>query len=142
LWLKTGMAGKPFQEMKHFRSSIEDLRRLFERSITVKDIAEPFESFDDGHSALQVRSFLESNDYDVVGVRRKGMIEGSAFRSELEEGKLGDFARTFEPETQLSDSAALLSVFELLLCYLPDTALSSSWLAQPGSTSQEHGIMF
>jgi hypothetical protein len=100
--------------MKHLRSSIENLRRLFERSITIRDIAEPFASFDDGQSALEVRSFLESKDYDVVGVRRNGMIEGYALRSELGEGKLGDFAKTVEPETQLSDSAALLSVFELL----------------------------
>jgi hypothetical protein len=108
------MTGNPFQEIKHLRSSIEDLRRLFERSITVRDIAEPFASFDDDHSALEVRRFLESNLYDVVGVRRKGMIEGYALRSELEEGKLGDFAKTFEPGTKLSDSAPLLSVFELL----------------------------
>jgi hypothetical protein len=30
--------------------------RLFERGITVRDIAEPFVSFDDGQSALEVRS--------------------------------------------------------------------------------------
>jgi hypothetical protein len=101
-------------EMKHLRSSIEDMRRLFERGITVRDIAEPFVSFDDVQSALEVRSFLESKDYDVVGVRRKGMIEAYALRSELGEGKLGDFAKAVEPGTQLSDSAALLSVFELL----------------------------
>jgi hypothetical protein len=102
------------QEMKHLRSSIESLRRLFERSIIVRDIAEPFASFDDGQSALNVRSFLESKDYDVVGVRRKGMIEGYALRSELAEGKLGDFAKPIGQETHLADSAALLSVFELL----------------------------
>jgi hypothetical protein len=100
--------------MKHLRSSIEDMRRLFERGITVRDIAEPFASFDDGQSALEVRSFLDSKDYDVVGVRHKGMIEAYALRSELGKGKLGDFAKTVEPGTQLSDSTALLSVFELL----------------------------
>jgi hypothetical protein len=71
--------------MKHLRSSIEDMRRLFERGITVRDIAEPLVSFDDGQSALEVRNFLESKDYDVVGVRRKGMIEAYAIRSELGE---------------------------------------------------------
>ena len=29
-----------------------------------------------------------------------------------------------------------------VLCSFIDTALSFSWLAQPGWTSQEHGIMF
>jgi hypothetical protein len=29
-----------------------------------------------------------------------------------------------------------------ILCFFDDTALSSSWLARPGWTSQEHGIMF
>ena len=101
-------------EMKHLRSSIEDLRRLFEHGITVRDIAEPLASFDDGKSAMEVRNFLESKDYDVVGVRRKGMIEGYALRSELAEGKLGDSAKSVEPEMQLSDSASLLSGVELL----------------------------
>jgi hypothetical protein len=50
----------------------------------------------------------------VVGVRRKGMIKGYALRSELGEGKLGEFAKTFEPEALLSDATALLSAFELL----------------------------
>jgi hypothetical protein len=108
------MVENHFKKMKHLRSSIEDLRRLFERSITVRDIAEPFASFDDGHSALEVRSFLESNVYDVVGIRRNGMIKAYAVRSELKEGNLGEFAKAFESETQLSDSAPLLSVFELL----------------------------
>src|ERR1700733_12653777 len=108
------MAEKQFQTMKHLRSSIEDSRRLFERSITVRDIAEPFASFDDDHSALEVRSFLDSNVYDVVGVRRKGMIVAYALRSELKEGKLGDFAKVFQSGAQLSDSAPLLSVFERL----------------------------
>jgi hypothetical protein len=102
------------KEMKHLRSSIEDMRRLFERGITVRDLAEPFAFFDDGHSALEVRSFLVAKDYDVVGVRRKGRIEAYALRSELREGKLGDFAKTVETGAQVSGSAALLSVFELL----------------------------
>jgi hypothetical protein len=42
------------------------------------------------------------------------MIKGYALRSELGEGKLGEFAKTFEPEALLSDATALLSAFELL----------------------------
>ena len=83
--------------MKHLRSSIEDMRRLFERGITVRDIAEPFVSFDDGQSALEVRSFLESKDYDVVGVRRKGMIEAAeiAFDASMKvRNWLGSWARS------------------------------------------------
>jgi hypothetical protein len=101
-------------KVKQLRSSIEDLRWLFDRGITLRDIAEPLASFDDGQSALEVRGFLDSKEYDVVGVRRKGMIEGYALRSELREGTLGEFAQEVEPGAQLSDSTALLSVFELL----------------------------
>jgi hypothetical protein len=100
--------------MQHIRSSIEDLRRIFERSITIRDLAEPFVSFDDGKSARDVRRFLEWKDFDVVGVRRSGIVEGYAIRSEQGEGELGDFAKTAAPEMQLPDSAALLSVFEML----------------------------
>jgi hypothetical protein len=42
--------------MKDPRSSIENLRGVFERSITVRDIAEPFACFDDGESAKEIRN--------------------------------------------------------------------------------------
>ena len=91
--------------MKHLRFSISDMRRLFERAITVKDIAEPFASFDVDQPVLTVRKFLKSKYYDVVGIRRNGVIEDYALTSELEDGKLGRFAKTFEPEAQVSDAA-------------------------------------
>jgi hypothetical protein len=100
--------------MKHLRSSIDDMRRLFERAITVKDIAEPFASFDVDQPAMTVRNFLKSKYYDVVGIRRNGIIEDYALTSELGDGKLGGFAKTFESGAQVSDATSLLSVFELL----------------------------
>ena len=82
--------------------------------ITVRDIAEPFVSFDDVQSELEVRSFLESKDYDVVGVRRKGTIEAYALRSELGEGKLGDLRKQLNQER---DSLTPPRCFPSLNCY-------------------------
>jgi len=59
--------------VKHIRSSLGDLRTLFVRTITVRDIAEPLVSFDSDHDAPSVRAFMEQRDFDVVGVRDCGI---------------------------------------------------------------------
>lgn len=55
--------------MKHFKSSFQELHQIFERSITVRDIAEPLTSFDQGDQAERAKPFMASREYDVVGVR-------------------------------------------------------------------------
>lgn len=101
-------------DWKHLRSSVGDMRRLFERGITVRDIAEPCISFDDERSAQEIQNFLETKEYDVFGVRTNGIIEAYAVRSTLGEGRLCDFAMPIPSEMQLSESSPLLAVFDLL----------------------------
>jgi hypothetical protein len=60
--------------MKQLKSSLTDLRRLFARAITLRDIAEPLVSFDHGQPANEVRAFMERREYDVVGVREHGLV--------------------------------------------------------------------
>ena len=62
--------------MKQLKSSLGDLRRLFARTITLRDIAEPLVSFDHGQPAGEVRDFRERRELDVVGVREYGMVTG------------------------------------------------------------------
>jgi hypothetical protein len=90
------------------------MRRLFERGITVRDIAEPCISFDDERSAQEIQDFLETKEYDVFGVRTNGIIEAYAVRSTLGEGRLRDFAMPIPLDMQLSESSPLLAVFDLL----------------------------
>ena len=100
--------------MKHPRTSVEDLRRIFERCITVRDIAEPFASFDADRRCSEIRPYMEAKGYDVIGVRAGGLLTSFALREELSGGQLGDHARRVEPQFQLPDSSPLLSAFETL----------------------------
>ena len=43
--------------MKQLKSSVSDLRRMFARTITLRDIAEPLASFDHTQPAAEVRAF-------------------------------------------------------------------------------------
>jgi hypothetical protein len=100
--------------VKPLRSSVEDLRRIFERCITVRDIAEPFASFDSQRQCTDVLPFMEARGYDVIGIRIDGLVGGYALRGDLSGGQLGDHARAIDPELVLPDSSALLTAFERL----------------------------
>jgi hypothetical protein len=100
--------------MKHLKSTLPNLRELFERSITVKDIAEPLISFDAEKPAIEVRKLLEARDFDVVGVRREGVVAGCARRKDLRDGTLGDHLRPFEAVETLPETTPLLAIFEAL----------------------------
>jgi len=100
--------------MKHLKSSLQDLRELFERSITVREIAEPLISFDSDQSAVRVRLFMEERDYDVIGVRQDGLIGGYARRDDLSDGKLGDHKVPFKKKDLMMDTDPLLKVFKRL----------------------------
>src|SRR3990172_1407829 len=103
--------------MKHLKSSLNDLRELFEHSITVRHISEPLASFDADHPAAQVLEFMDKKDYDVVGVRKDGLVSGYVRREDLslEDGdKVGGHLVTFEPNEMLSETTPLVNVFEVL----------------------------
>lgn len=103
--------------MKHLKSSLNDLRELFEHRITVRHISEPLVSFDSNHLAAQVRRFMEEKDYDVVGVREDGLVSGYARKDDLslEDGdQVGVHLVRFKSEDMLSESTPLLNVFEAL----------------------------
>ena len=59
--------------MKHLKSSLRDLRQVFDRSVSVRYIAEPFVSFDAQRHAPDIWAFMEGKDFDVVGVRQMGL---------------------------------------------------------------------
>lgn len=100
--------------MKQLKSSLGDLQRLFARTITLRDIAEPLRSFDAGQPAAEVRLFMEQRGYDVVGVRRDGVMTGFAARQDLAQGLVGSHCQSFGPEAVLPDSEPLLAAFTAL----------------------------
>jgi len=101
--------------MKHLKSSLSDLRRIFEENITVRHLAPPFVSFDDSRAANEVRTFMDPpRDYDVVGVRKDGLIEGYVNREDLGPGVLNDYLKPFEPDLLLDESANIREALRLL----------------------------
>lgn len=100
--------------MKQLKSSLSDLRRLFARTIALRDIAEPLVSFDLGQTSSEVRTFMEHREFDVVGVREHGVVTGYVARHKLNGGVIGKHRRTFASDDVLPDSEPLLSAFAAL----------------------------
>ncbi len=100
--------------MKQLKSSLGDLRRLFSRTITLRDIAEPLVSYDHSQAASTVRAFMEAREFDVVGLREHGVVTGFGLRSELAGGEVGTCWRPFAGGDVLPDSEPLLSAFAAL----------------------------
>lgn len=102
--------------MKHLKSSLGDLRQIFEGNVNVRHLAEPFASFDGSSLANAARSFMDhpDRDYDVVGVRRNGLIDGYVNRADLGQGVLDDYFKTFEPNLLLDESTNILDALRLL----------------------------
>lgn len=100
--------------MKTIKSSLGDLRRIFDRALALRDIAEPLVSFDGTRSAEEVRTLMEARGFDVVGVRENGVVAGYCAGDELGASCLGAFRRSFSTGDVLADSEPLLGAFEAL----------------------------
>jgi hypothetical protein len=70
--------------MRRLKSSFVEFRRIFEQSITVRNIAEPLASFEQGFSAGRAREVMGHSGYDVAGVSRDGAIDRYVLRAALE----------------------------------------------------------
>lgn len=110
----SGPAHGAIATMKQIKSSLGDLRRLFDRALTLRDIAEPLVSFDVIQPAEEVQALMESRGFDVVGVRDSGVVTGFCLRRELGPGVLGTYRRPFAVGDVLPDSEPLLAAFETL----------------------------
>ena len=100
--------------MKQLKSSLSDLRRLFTRTITLRDIAEPLVSFDHGQPVKDVAVIMEKREFDVVGIRQHGMVTGYVIRTELTHSLIGASRRAFKAGEVFSDSEPLLGAFSAL----------------------------
>jgi len=101
--------------MKQLKSSIEDLKEIFEKGIKARHITEPFCSFDGSVIAQDVKKFLDKKDYDIVGVRTNGIINGYACREDLAEGQLSRYFKEFNPRELLPDTTSITEVLKLII---------------------------
>ena len=101
--------------MKQLKSSIDDLREIFEKGIKARHITEPLCSFDESAIAQDVKKFLDKKDYDVVGVRTNGIINGYACRGDLAEGQLYKYFKEFDLRELLPDTASIPEVLKVII---------------------------
>ena len=72
------------------------LPRLFVEGFSAMDIAEPLVSFDESTRSEDVKAFMKEKDFDLVGVRRDGLVEGYVRREELVSGWLDEVIQAFQ----------------------------------------------
>jgi hypothetical protein len=121
--------------MKQLKSTLEDIGKLFESSITARDIAEPFSSFDANCSVADVLKLMDREDYDIIGVREDGLTSGYAIRENLKENlsgkKLGEHLILFEDEQLFTERTPIKEVFQKLPS-LPKSTIFVLVLGQVG----------
>jgi len=91
------------------------LRRLFLEGFSAMDIAEPLVSFDESTEADDVQQLMQERGFDLVGLRRDGLVEGYVRLEDLNSGVCGDHFRPFTPDDDLvPDTANIISVVKSL----------------------------
>jgi hypothetical protein len=79
------------------------------------DVAEPLVSFDEDADADDVQKFMQTKRFDLVGVRKKGLVEGYVRYEDLTSGACGDHFHHFTPDDDLvPDTANLIDVVKSL----------------------------
>ncbi len=88
-------------------STLQSLRRVFQQSFVVYDIAEPLASFDDTSSAAELCSHMTARRFEIVGIRREGRVTGYVELAELEKGPLAECIKPFAESQIILDSTPL-----------------------------------
>ena len=100
--------------MKHLKSSLQDLRQLFDEGITVSYIAASLKSLEHNTDAEIAQRFMQDNDFDVVGLTRNGKVIGYVEKTTLKKGVCEDCLITFDPSELVSEATPLMVVFKML----------------------------
>ena len=90
------------------------VRRLFTEGFLAADIAESLTSFDGETPVAVVAKLMDIEGFDVVGVRRKGLVAGFVERAVLSGGLCDAAMKEFTAGEVLPDSAPLLNVVQVL----------------------------
>jgi len=98
--------------MKNLQLEAADLRKIFEHSISVRDISSEFIYHSGKDIDINANKEIDENNFDVVGIRKNG-ISGYLTRSEIKSGKSIDL-KPFQPEELISETTPLIDLFPLL----------------------------
>jgi len=103
--------------MKHLKSRAQDLRSLFEGSITIEYVAEPLKAVSADADAAEVLQWMVERDFDVIGIEMGEVIAGYVERSHLNSGKFakcGDYQQVFHPSELIASSTPLMKLLPIL----------------------------
>ncbi len=100
--------------MKHIKSTAHDVMALFDRDLTVAQIAEPLLAFDEQTPASEARKEMEAREFDVAGVRSAGVVLGYVTRADLTRGTCGAHMQVLDPRVLIADSTPLLTALKKL----------------------------
>ena len=89
-------------------STIESLRRVFTEGFAARDIAEPLVSFDACTAVSEVVEVMDQRNFDVLGIRREGVVIGYVGRDDLCGVTCGEHIHAIE--APISDSTSLADV--------------------------------
>jgi CBS domain-containing protein len=91
-------------------SGTESLRRVFNESFRVRDLAEPLVSLDADTPVTAAVRLMEMRDFEVVGVRQDGLVVGYVGHGAGQEGSCREYLQPFDNATVVSDDAPLADV--------------------------------
>ncbi|MEA5531421.1 CBS domain-containing protein [Dolichospermum sp. UHCC 0684] len=103
--------------MKQLKSRSQDLRGLFEKSITIEYVAEPLKAVSVDADVKEVLHWMQLQDFDVVGVETENIISGYVERSHLiqcQAGKCSDYQQIFHPQELIAISTPLMKLLPIL----------------------------
>ena len=90
------------------------LRRVFLEGFSVIDVAEPLISFDAEADARTVHAFMVEKDFDLVGVRKDGLVAGYVNQQDLSGGLCGDVMQPFTQDDVIPDISTLVDAVKSL----------------------------
>ncbi len=102
--------------MERLKHNLSDFRKIFERDITVRDIA----TFDlctctYNDNAISIKAKMKRDNFDVLPmVGENGFIESYVKRKALGEGLCCDYAESILPTQLISDSAPLINLLNIM----------------------------
>jgi hypothetical protein len=88
-------------------NKLSNLKKLFERHITISAITENFIAFDAKQDAEKCFAYMEENHFDVIGVRQNGHIIGYARLSKKDKGLLYEHKASFKRDEILIENTPL-----------------------------------
>ncbi|KAF3890672.1 MULTISPECIES: CBS domain-containing protein [Nostocales] len=102
--------------MKHLKSRSQDLRNLFENSITIEYVAEPLKAVPADADVAEVWHWMVIQDFDVIGVESEGAVSGYLERNSLrdKQGKCSDYQKVFHPKELIAISTPLMKLLPIL----------------------------